>query len=106
VDVREVDVTDLAAVLGEGAPVVDVREPQEYAEAHIAGARNIPLGEIEGRVSELAAIAPVYLVCGVGARSHAAAEALVRVGVPAVNVAGGMHAWMTAGHPVEPGTER
>jgi rhodanese-related sulfurtransferase len=102
-DVREVDVTALAEALGQDAPVIDVREPDEFAAGHIAGARNVPLGDLEQRLEEFRGHGPVYLVCAVGMRSHAAAEALVRSGVPAVNVAGGMQAWITAGHPVDGG---
>ena len=102
-DVREVDVTDLAAALSQGATVIDVREPDEFTDAHIAGARNIPMGDVPARLRELAGEAPVYLLCSAGVRSRAVAEALLHAGVQAVNVAGGMHAWMTAGHPVERG---
>jgi rhodanese-related sulfurtransferase len=40
------------------------------------------------------------VVCHVGGRSAAATEALVRAGVEAVNVGGGMAAWQRAGLPV------
>jgi rhodanese-related sulfurtransferase len=33
--------------------LVDVRQPGEYEEAHIPGARLIPLGELPARLSEL-----------------------------------------------------
>ena len=33
--------------------LVDVRQPQEYEAGHLAGARLIPLGELEGRLHEL-----------------------------------------------------
>ena len=33
--------------------LVDVRQPQEYGAGHLAGARLIPLGELEGRLHEL-----------------------------------------------------
>jgi hypothetical protein len=36
-----------------GAVFVDVRSPEAYADSHIPGALNIPLGEIQARISEL-----------------------------------------------------
>jgi len=47
----------------------------------------------------------VYLVCRTGARSAVAGEFLVEQGVAAVNVAGGMVAWVGAGHEVVTGDQ-
>ena len=33
--------------------LVDVRQPKEYEQNHLPGARLIPLGELQNRVSEL-----------------------------------------------------
>jgi phage shock protein E len=42
------------AVAGGSLPViVDIRGPQQYRDGHLPGAINIPLGELEGRASEL-----------------------------------------------------
>ncbi len=35
------------------AALIDVREPEEWAEGHVAGALHIPLGELGGRLDEL-----------------------------------------------------
>jgi rhodanese-related sulfurtransferase len=43
---------------------------------------------------------PLLVICHVGGRSVVAAEALLRAGVDAVNVDGGMDAWERAGLPV------
>ena len=43
---------------------------------------------------------PLLVICHVGGRSAAATQALVRAGVEAANVAGGMDAWARAGLPV------
>ena len=99
--VTTVTVAELRAALGAGATVIDVREPYEYAAGHIPGARLVPLMTVPSVVEELRSDRPVYLVCAVGARSAQAAAYLARLGVDAVNVAGGTVEWATAGYPLE-----
>jgi rhodanese-related sulfurtransferase len=99
---RSVSVHDLKAALDDGeAVVVDVREPDEFAQGHVPGARLVPLQTVPGLVGELPADEPVYLVCAVGARRAQAAMFLAQHGVDAVNVDGGTRDWMVAGYPVE-----
>ena len=45
-NVPEIDVHEAARRRDSGTPVVDVREPHEYVEAHVPGAVLIPLGEV------------------------------------------------------------
>jgi rhodanese-related sulfurtransferase len=100
---REVhDVEPLAAdeLVAGGAVLVDVREPDEYEAGHAPGAVLIPIGELEGRVDELANAGDVVCVCRTGARSAAAAEFLRGRGLPARNLTGGMFAWAAEGLPV------
>ena len=95
----EITVADLSAL---PAPVViDVREPFEYADGHIAGVTHIPRGELVQRGGEVPRQGPVYLVCAVGGRSAQAAAFLADQGVDAVNVSGGMTSWRQAGLPIE-----
>lgn len=101
--VPAIDVTDLAAELARGAPLVDVRQPDEFEEAHIAGARLIPLGEVPDRAAEIPTDGTVYVVCRSGGRSGRAVEFLRHQGIDAVNVTGGMIAWADAGNAVETG---
>lgn len=62
----------------EGAVIVDVRQPSEYASGHVRGAVNIPVGELESRLGELPdKDAPLFLYCASGARS-ARATALLK----------------------------
>ena len=98
--VREIDVNGLAAALAAGAPVIDVRNGDEYVEGHVPGAELIPLGTLQARVHEIPRTGPVYLICAAGGRSAAAAEFLTAAGVDAVSVAGGTSAWVKGGHPV------
>jgi rhodanese-related sulfurtransferase len=99
----EVSVTELAAAAAEGAVVVDVREPDEYARGHVPEAILMPLATVPVRYSELPRDEPLYVVCAVGARSMQAVLFLAQLGFDARNVAGGTHDWMAAGMPVETG---
>lgn len=110
--VTEIDVPDLDAALEDGAVVIDVREPDEFAEDAIPGAVNIPLGVLEIAVSdepedlgrttppELAdPDVPIYLYCRSGGRSALAAAFLKdRDFARVYSLAGGILAWRAA-HP-------
>ena len=74
--------------------VVDVREPDEWAEGHIADARHIPLGQLAAHVQELPHDRDIVLVCHMGMRSERATVLLRRAGFDrAINMTGGMAAW-------------
>jgi thioredoxin 1 len=96
----EVDLDTFAAALEAGATVVDVRRPDEFVTAHVPGARLIPLEELGERLHEIPRDQRVYVICAVGARSLAAAEALASAGWDAVSVAGGTDRWAEEGRPV------
>ncbi len=86
------------------AQLLDVREPEEWAETGVPeGAVLISLAEVESRApAELDADRPVYVICRTGNRSRAASDILVRLGFSEVyNVDGGVVAWIDAGLPVE-----
>ena len=99
----EVTTDDLAAVIETGVAVIDVRNADEYVEAHIPGVRLIPLPELGSRLDEVPKGEKVYVVCAVGGRSLAAAKALSEAGYDAVSVMGGTNAWVAEGRPVETG---
>jgi len=104
--VEGVDVDALRAALDAGAArVVDVREPFEYADAHIAGAELMPMHVVPLRLDELRGEVPLYLICASGNRSWQAASFLARHDIRAYNVNGGMIAWQTLGHPVTTGSQ-
>lgn len=91
-----------------GARVIDVREPEEFAHGSIAHAVNVPLSRIdrEGVAAlDRAGIAhdqgELVLVCRSGARSGSACARLQStLGDRAVNLQGGLMAWVGAGLPV------
>jgi rhodanese-related sulfurtransferase len=99
-----IDVTQLRQRLeAEPAPfLLDVREPWEYQEGHVPGARLIPLGELEQRVNEVPRDRPILAICHSGQRSLAAAGYLQHLGYNSVsNVDGGTAAWVERGYPVD-----
>ena len=82
--------------------LVDVREYAEFAGGRVAGARLLPLGEIERRNAELDRSKPVYVMCRTGNRSAQAQKKLNALGFEnVVNIAGGFEAWKKAGLPFE-----
>ena len=88
----------------DGALLVDVREPHEWDEAHLAGAKLAPMATVRDRIAELAPdhSRRVILLCRVGNRSARAADTLgAELGYENVaSIAGGIEAWRDAGLPV------
>ncbi|GEP41010.1 molybdopterin-synthase adenylyltransferase MoeB [Brevifollis gellanilyticus] len=94
--VKTISVRELHALRekGDNHFLLDVREPDEYAKAHIEGSVLIPLGEVTVRAGELPRDKPLYVHCKMGGRSAKAVAALEALGFTnAVNVTGGITAW-------------
>jgi rhodanese-related sulfurtransferase len=88
----------------EKAVLIDVCETNEYAAGHVAGAKNIPLSELEQKLPGMVKnkALPVILVCQSGARSGRAVAIAKKLGYEqAQSLAGGLGAWKTANLPVE-----
>lgn len=97
----------LETLLARGCSLVDVREPVEFSECKIPGARSIPLGQIEKRHSEIDATLPIVVMCQGGKRGAMAMEKLHSLGLSEVkNLEGGILAWKAAGLPVESGARK
>ena len=89
-----VDVQDAAARIAAGeATLLDVREPSELRIVSVPGALHIPMRQVPARVAELPRDKPVLVICHHGGRSQAVADWLVRSGLDAANVDGGVDAW-------------
>lgn len=99
--ISEVDVATLERKLAEGAPLIDVRQPDEFAAGHVPGAVLVPLGDVPDRLDAFSSTQTNYLICRSGARSMRAAEFLADRGFDVVNVAGGTLAWQESGRPTE-----
>mgnify|MGYP001948362516 FL=1 len=73
---------------------IDVREPQEFENGHILGARNIPVTQMRQRLVELRPDKPVYLYCQGSSRSSRAAHFLHKKGFKDINqLKGGFKKW-------------
>ena len=86
--------------------LLDVRQPGEYAEKHIPGAKLIPLGELQGHLTEVDAKKPTIVYCRSGNRSRSAVGMLNGAGIEDVyNMEGGMLAYngLVAAGPPEAG---
>jgi rhodanese-related sulfurtransferase len=100
-EVPQIDVHELASHRATGAPLIDVREDDEFAGARVPGAHHIPLGQVVERVDEVPREGTVYVICARGGRSAKAVEHYRSQGIDAVNVAGGTLGWIDAGLPTE-----
>ena len=85
----------------DGAVFLDVREIHEWNAGYVPGARHVPLGELASRLDSLPRDRRLVVVCRSGHRSSGATALLVRSGLNAVNLDGGMRAWASAGLPLE-----
>ena len=101
-----VNVAEAKEMLDAGkAVMVDVREPNEYAEVHARNVRLIPVNAVIAQVSQIRDFAEgkeVLFICRSGQRSALAAEYAVAAGLsdlPLYNVEGGTLAWVEAGYP-------
>ena len=113
--VEEIAPEDAARILGEpecsGWHFVDVREPDEFAEGHIPGARNFPRGFLEVRADlDHYKRDPwledrgrkLVLYCGGGNRGALAARTLQQMGfTDVVSLREGWSGWTKRGYPVE-----
>jgi rhodanese-related sulfurtransferase len=96
---------DLVQQIAEGAVVVlDVRPVVEYEQGHVAGARSIPIDELERRLTELPCDQEIVAYCR-GPYCVFADEAvrlLMERGYRARRLTEGLPEWRAAGYPVEP----
>jgi rhodanese-related sulfurtransferase len=104
--ISEISVDELADLVERGASVIDVRMPDEYEAAHVAGAVLVPLPQVPERLGDVPDDATTYVICKAGGRSMKACEFLASQGYDVVNVAGGTDAWIESGRPTVAGPER
>jgi rhodanese-related sulfurtransferase len=81
--------------------VLDVRQPEEFHQGHIPGAKLMPLNKLRSRMNELPKGREIVCVCASGSRSISGAKVLAKAGYKASNLQGGMHAWRRAKLPVQ-----
>jgi rhodanese-related sulfurtransferase len=101
----EVSAAEALALRDDGAFVLDVRQPDEWAAVHIPDATLIPLGELESRLAEVPRDRQVVVVCRSGNRSAQGRDILLGAGFPSVtSMAGGMNDWAAAEYPTASGS--
>lgn len=86
---------------GGSVQLVDVREPDEFADWAIPGALNLPLGELEAHLAEIDASRRVVAVCLGGNRAERASAILDSAGLEVDVLVGGMGAWSTVADEAE-----
>ncbi|RMG94882.1 MAG: rhodanese-like domain-containing protein [Deltaproteobacteria bacterium] len=83
----------------EGALLIDVRTPEEFAEGHVEGAWNVPVDRVEQELSAIEAKAggdkskPIVVYCRSGRRAAKAKEILLQHGFTRVTNLGGLSDW-------------
>ena len=100
-DIPTVSVSDL----DDGARLLDVRERDEFAAGHAPGAQVSPIKDLATSLGNVDINERIPVICRTGQRSAQAAEFLRKQGFDAVNVEGGMKAWVEAGKPMETSNE-
>lgn len=96
----EVTAGEVRAMREEGAFMLDVREPSEWGDAHLADSTLIPLGQLTTRLGEVPRDKLVVVISRTGDRNQAAREVLLEAGYKDVtSLAGGLTAWIEAGYP-------
>ncbi|MEZ5743753.1 MAG: rhodanese-like domain-containing protein [Sphingomonadaceae bacterium] len=105
VSVENLWAKDLAQQITKGDVIlVDVRTPEEFAEGHIEGAVNLPLGAFDPAAVPVAEGKEPVFYCRSGRRSTDAAEQYAaHTKLPATHLDGGIIAWEEAGLPVVKG---
>jgi rhodanese-related sulfurtransferase len=88
----------------QGALILDVRQPEEWAQFHIPGAVLIPLGDLPARLNEVPKDREVVVVCRTGHRSAQGRDILRQAGYTNVtSLAGGVTQWQAQGLPITSG---
>ncbi len=90
------------------ATVVDVRNPDEWVEGHVAGATWIPVEQVIPRFDELPSDGDLLFICEVGQRSGLAAEYAAAMGADPsrlYNIDDGTPGWAEKGLPISTGDE-
>jgi len=105
----EITIDEALALSKKGVLIIDVREPDELAEISydVSNIKNIPLGELEARLSEVPKDKQIIVVCRSGKRSGNAYGILKQNGFTNMaNMQGGVLAWQEKGFPTTAGGEK
>ena len=84
---------DLKTIIEQGAFLVDVREPGEFAGGTVKGAVNIPLGSVASQLAKFKGKENIIVFCRSGNRSGNAVNIMKKEGFNAFNLVGGIGAF-------------
>lgn len=94
----EIPVSGVVTLLDEGAFILDVRQPDEWAAFRIPDSTLIPLGELSARLNEVPRDRDIVVVCRSGNRSAQGRDLLLQNGFDRVtSMAGGLVEWQAQG---------
>lgn len=83
-----------------GAFILDVRQPEEWAEYHMPGSMLIPLGDLAARIKEVPTDREIVVICRSGNRSQSGRDLLLEAGYTRVtSMKGGLVDWRNNGYP-------
>ena len=88
------------------AVVIDVRQPDEWASGHVAGATHIPVDDVLARIDELPTDKDLLFICAMGVRSGLACEMAAAMNLATdrlYNIEDGTPAWIQGNYPTESG---
>jgi rhodanese-related sulfurtransferase len=89
-------------MIDQGAMLVDIRDPDEYAREHIAAARSLPVSDLPDQIGAGSPAGQIIFHCRSGGRTNTHAARLARAAnCEAFILEGGLDAWKKAGLPVE-----
>jgi rhodanese-related sulfurtransferase len=102
---KRVNVQEAKKMIDRGdIALIDVRQPHEYAAAHIKGAKLIPVDALFARINEVPEDKDILFHCAAGVRSALACEMAAAMGrTRCYNMEGGMDAWKAQKLPYETG---
>ena len=101
--ITKVDPATAESLVTQGVTVLDVRNPEEYATGHIAGAVNVNWegADFAAQVKQLDPATPVLVYCHSGNRSGQAVQVMEQEGFQRIfDLGGGVLAWNAAGQPL------
>jgi rhodanese-related sulfurtransferase len=102
-DVSAISPQDVVRLMNQGAAVLDVRTPDEFASGHLSTARHVPLDKLAETAATLKRYKdrPVVVYCQSGARSSSVIQQLTALGFAKVfNLRGGVAAWRAENLPL------
>jgi rhodanese-related sulfurtransferase len=104
---RRVSLEEAKDMLDNGnAVVIDVRQLDEWASGHVAGAVHIPVDDVIARIDELPADKDLLFICAMGVRSGLACEMAAAMNLNQdrlFNIEAGTPAWVEGNYPMEKG---